>query len=67
MIYFDDNKMIVQSYKKVLKVDENEVVFMFNKKTISVIGENISIPYLQLSTPQNATAITLCPYETILD
>lgn len=47
MIYFDDNKMIVQSYKKVLKVDENEVVFMFNKKTISVIGENISIPYFE--------------------
>ena len=47
MIYFDDNKMIVQSYKKVLKVDENEVIFMFNKKTISVIGENISIPYFE--------------------
>lgn len=47
MIYFDDNKMVVQSYKKILKIDENEVIFIFNKKTIVVIGESISIPIFE--------------------
>ena len=47
MIYFDDNKMVVQSYKKILKIDENEVIFIFNKKTIIVIGESISIPIFE--------------------
>lgn len=47
MIYFDDNKMVVQSYKKILKIDENEVIFIYNKKTIVVIGESISIPIFE--------------------
>ena len=47
MIYFDDNKMVVQSYKKILKIDENEVIFIFNKKTIVVIGESIYIPIFE--------------------
>ena len=47
MIYFDDNKMVVQSYKKILKIDENEVIFIYNKKTIVVIGKSISIPIFE--------------------
>lgn len=47
MIYFDENKMVIQSYKKVIKVDENEIVFMFKNKTISINGENLSIPFFE--------------------
>ena len=39
--------MVVQSYKKILKIDENEVIFIYNKKTIVVIGESISIPIFE--------------------
>ena len=47
MIYFDENKVVIQSFKKILKVDDYEIIFIFNNKTITINGENLSIPFFE--------------------
>ena len=45
MIVFDDKKVTIQSFKKILKVDDQEIVFIDKNKTISIIGNNLNISY----------------------
>lgn len=45
MIIFDDKKVTIQSFKKILKVDDQEIVFIDKNKTISIIGNNLNISY----------------------
>ena len=47
MIYFNNKDLIVQGYQKLLKVSEDEVVFIIFKKTIIIIGSDLSLPYFE--------------------
>lgn len=47
MIYIDNNKLTIQNYKKVLKVSDLEIVFIFLKQTVFVKGDNLSISYFE--------------------
>ena len=47
MICLDNDKLIVQGYQKILKVNEDEIVFMIYKKTIVVLGNNLSLPFFE--------------------
>ena len=39
--------MTIQNYNKIIKVDENEIVFMILKQMVFVSGNNLFISYLE--------------------
>ena len=47
MIFLFDKKVIIQGYQKILKVSENEIVFMMFKKTYIIKGNNMSLPFFE--------------------
>lgn len=47
MIYLDNKELIVQGYQKLLKVSEEEIVFIIFKKTIIISGNNLSLPFFE--------------------
>jgi len=47
MIYVLDTKIKIQGYQKLLKVNEDEIVFTMFKKTIFIHGSNLSIEYFE--------------------
>lgn len=47
MIYVNDNKVKIQGYQKLLKVSDNEIVFMIFKKTVFVEGIDLSLSYFE--------------------
>lgn len=47
MIYVNDNKVKIQGYQKLLKVSDNEIVFMIFKKTVFVEGVDLSLSYFE--------------------
>ena len=47
MIYLTNNKITIQNYNKIIKVDENEIVFMILKQMVFVSGNNLFISYLE--------------------
>ena len=47
MLYVTDHKINVQQYKKLLKVSDDEIVFLYNKKTVFICGNNLSISYFE--------------------
>ena len=47
MFYFTDKYLIVQSYDKLLKVSEEEIVFIIFKKTVLVSGTNLTLPFFE--------------------
>jgi hypothetical protein len=47
MIYLDNKELIVQGYQKILKVSEEEIVFIIFKKTIIINGNDLSLPFFE--------------------
>ena len=47
MIYLDNKELIVQGCQKLLKVSEEEIVFIIFKKTIIISGNNLSLPFFE--------------------
>lgn len=47
MIYVMDNEVKIQGYQKVLKISEDEVVFLLFKQTIFINGEDLMISYFE--------------------
>lgn len=43
MIYITKNNMIIQQYQKLIKVSENEIIFIHEKKKVYLQGEDLSI------------------------
>lgn len=49
MIYINNDVITIQNYQKLLKVSEDEIVFILFKKTIFISGKNLSISYFEKS------------------
>ena len=47
MIYVNDNKVKIQGYQKLLKVSDNEIVFIIFKKTVFIEGIDLSLSYFE--------------------
>lgn len=47
MIYISNTSMTIQGYKKLLKISEDEIVFIIFNKTVVIIGNELSISYFE--------------------
>lgn len=47
MIYLENNQLVVQGYQKLLKVSEEEIVFIIFHKTIIINGKDLSLPFFE--------------------
>lgn len=43
MIYITKNNMIIQQYQKLIKVSENEIIFIHENKKVYLQGKDLSI------------------------
>ena len=43
MIFFDDKKAIVTEFKKIIKINEKQIIFQSNKKVVNINGNNMYI------------------------
>ena len=47
MIHFDFNNLIIDKYKSILKISEDEIVVLINKKTVFIKGVDMYINYFE--------------------
>lgn len=47
MIYINNKEFTVQGYKKLLKISEDEIVFIIFNKTVVILGNELSITYFE--------------------
>lgn len=47
MIHFDFNNLIIDKYKSILKISDDEIVVLINKKTVFIKGVDMYINYFE--------------------
>lgn len=45
MVYLFKDKLTIQNYSKIIKIDKDEIVFIKNKNTYIVNGDDLTISY----------------------
>ena len=47
MFYFDDKKLVVGNFKKILLLSDKEICFEFKRYILIVSGDSLVMPYLE--------------------
>jgi len=47
MFYFDEKKMVVGDFKKILLLSDKEISFDFKRYVLTVSGDGLIMPYLE--------------------
>ena len=47
MFYFDEKKMVVGDFKKILLLSDKEISFDFKRYVLTVSGDSLIMPYLE--------------------
>lgn len=46
MIFFDDKILKISNYEEIFQIDNNLVILQYNKAKLKIIGERITLIYL---------------------